>query len=285
MMRKVALVLFLSLAVAGGAFAANPSLSAGGGGMNVLDSDRAIVWSELPNLDGLIASSEVIGDLGLETEIANDFMISQFNTGITVARWWGGYYNGSGCGEIGVATNWNLRLYEDAGCTPGNLFLEALGQYSNENAVYCQAGIYPIFQYEANVWFPIMTDTRYWFSAQASSHAYPPQVGRVASASTVGCTTVFRSAFFSFPDWTASTEVFGVEYDASQEFEDADIPPPDWGACCIGDQGECQTVGNEYACEEMGGEWQGYFVPCDPNPCEITPVERSSWGRIKAQYR
>ncbi len=37
-------------------------------------------------------------------------------------------------------------------------------------------------------------------------------------------------------------------------------------------------------CDHLGGEWQGYHVPCSPNPCDVTPVKDSSWGRIKAQY-
>ncbi len=283
MMRKVALVLLLSLAVAGGAFAANPSLSAGGGGMNVLNSGRQVVWSEPPNLEGLIASSEVIGDFGLETEIANDFTIPWSSGGIYIARWWGGYYNGNGCGDIGVATNWNLRLYDDNGCAPGSLLQEFIGQHTNETFVHCQAGSYPIFQYEASVSFSILSDTRYWFSSQASSHGFPPQVGRLASASVVGCESMFRSAYFSFPDWTWSLDVFGLDFEASQEFDDfGDIP--EYGACCVGDQGECHTVTEDH-CADLGGEWYGELVDCHWDPCEITPVEDSSWGRIKAQYR
>ena len=234
MMRKVALALVLSLAFAGGVLAVDPSLSVGGGGMNVLDgSGRDVVWAEPPNLDGLIASSEVIGDLGLESEIATDFVLT-FDTSIGFVRWWGGYYNGNGCGEIGVATHWNLRLYDDAGCVPNQLIAEFLAVNSNEVSIGCQAGAFPMFEYWT--WIDCTTffaGNLYWFSAQASSHTFPPQVGRLAAAGVTNCESVFRSAFFGFPDWVATIDVFGISVDFSQRFENICNTPvveTTWGA-------------------------------------------------------
>jgi hypothetical protein len=219
MMRKVALVLALSFVVGGGALAANPSLSAGGGGMNVLDTGRNVAWSEPPNLDGLIASSEVIGDFGLESEIANDFVLGQ-NDLVTLARWWGGYYNGNGCGDTGYGTNWNLRFYDDGGCVPNNVIYETVGASANETSIGCQAGLYPLFSYEVDcVNVPVLANTLYWFGAQCGNHVFPPQVGRLASAQVVNCESVFKAPFFAFPDWVAAIDVFGVSVDFSQEFE------------------------------------------------------------------
>jgi hypothetical protein len=106
----------------------------------------------------------------------------------------------------------------------------------------------------------------------------------VAAGFVTGCDTVFKSAYFSYPDWTPGIDVFGVAFDASQEFEDGGIPPPDRGACCIGDQGECRMAEGESECDYLGGEWQGYDVSCNPNPCDVTPVKVSSWGQIKSLY-
>ena len=64
MMRKVALVLPVSMVAAGGALAVNPTLSGGRWRHERRRSGRTVVWSEPANLDGLIASSEVIGDFG-----------------------------------------------------------------------------------------------------------------------------------------------------------------------------------------------------------------------------
>ena len=235
MKRKIALVLALSLVVAGGALATNPTVSAGGGGeTNVLNTGRNVVWSEPPDLNGLIGSSEAIGDIGLESEIANDFILPQDDF-VTLARWWGGYYNGLGCGESAVGTNWNLRFYDDGGCAPGNVISETVGAFANETSVGCQSGSFPLFQYEVDcVNVPVVANTLYWFGAQCSNHVFPPQVGRLASAGVVNCTSVFKSAFFAFPDWVSAIDVFGVDVDFSQEFEDITCITPTvkttWGA-------------------------------------------------------
>lgn len=232
-MKKFAFVLALSFVVAGAAFAANPALMAGGtsGNHNVVASGREVCWSEPADLEGLIASSEIIAQYALETELANDFFLGVDNN-ITLARWWGGYYNNYGCGDIGYATNWNLRLYDDGGCMPQTTLSEDLGVFANETYIYCQGGFYPIFQYQAGVSWPIAMNTLYWFGCNTTDHIFPPQCGRVAALMITGCDTVFKSAYFSYPDWTPAIDVFGVAFDASQEFECGAVPTDNttWGA-------------------------------------------------------
>lgn len=284
-MRKVALVLVISVIVVSGAQAANFSPGAGGGGMNVVPSGRTVVWSEPANLDGFIASSEVISEYDFETELANDFTVTD-ELGINIARWWGGYFNGYGCSDIGYGTHWNLRFYEDGGCTPSTVLYEQVNAPASETYVSCQGGFYPIFQYQVDVLsFAPQANVLYWFGAQAADHVYPPQVGRLASASVVGCDSALKSAYLGYPDWTSVGDVFGVWFDVSQEFEGYNIPPPDWGACCIGDQGECEIVYTEAECEDLGGQWQGLYVHCQPNPCTVDPVKETTWGQIKHQYK
>jgi hypothetical protein len=231
--RKVALVLALGVVVAGNAWGANPELSAGGGGMNVLDSGREVLWSEPPNLNGLIVSSEIIADSGLESEIANDFVVT-VDAVLSVARWWGGYYGNYTCLEIGHGATWNLRFYGDGGCDPAGLIAEYLAADAHETSIACQFDIYPLFQYEAAIDVPIVGGNLYWFGAQATNHVYPPQVGRLASGGVVHCESVFKSVYFSYPDWTAAIDVFGIEVDFSQEFEGEAGPSPSrkatWGA-------------------------------------------------------
>jgi hypothetical protein len=227
MMRKVALVLALSLVVAGNALAINPSLSAGGAGPHQqYDSGRPeAVWSEPPDVNGLIASSEEIPDVGLESEIANDFVLAADDY-ICVARWWGGYFNGSGCGEVGYGTSWNLRFYDDGGCVPNNVIYETVGAYTNETSIGCQAGAFPMFEYEAVVSVQLIGGNLYWFAAQCSGHVFPPQVGRLAAMEVTNCESVFKSAFFAFPDWVSAIYLFGVSVDFSQEFQN-------WGCAIV----------------------------------------------------
>jgi parallel beta-helix repeat protein len=57
--------------------------------------------------------------------------------------------------------------------------------------------------------------------------------------------------------------------------------PP--GACCLVG-GACVVV-SEYACSAQQGLYRGNGTLCQPDPCGPTPIERTSWGRIKAAYR
>jgi hypothetical protein len=60
--------------------------------------------------------------------------------------------------------------------------------------------------------------------------------------------------------------------------------PPGWpGACCFPD-GSCVVEG-ELECQGNGGQFQGGAVPCEPNPCVPTPVEKTTWGKIKVRFR
>ncbi len=165
--------LALGIAFAAPVLAANPILSAGGGGQpNIVESGRNVCWSEPADLEGVIGSSEVIGQFDLETELANDFILTT-DTVITLARWWGGYYDNNGCQDAHISPTWNLRFFDDGGCVPVNMLAEyVIPDYAGETLVYCQGGYYPIFQYEGAVSFPATANVRYWFVAQAGDHVF-----------------------------------------------------------------------------------------------------------------
>jgi hypothetical protein len=228
-MRKLGVVLVLGL-IAGIASAEDyPILSAGGGGMNPLDYDRTIIWEDTPNLDGLIGSSEQILEFGLESELANDFLIE---AEVTICKWtwWGGYY-GYVPGDP-LVDYWNMRVYDDGGCVPLNVLLEIVTpSNANETFIYDQGG-FPIYEYWHCEAFPLQPNL-YWFGAQAGDHVFPPQWGRLAAEIVQLCDTVFKSAYFAFPDWIPAIDVFGQPYDASQRMEDDCATPVEmttWGA-------------------------------------------------------
>ncbi len=206
-MKTFAFVLALSLAFSGAVLASNPELFGPAPGGPPMGGDREVCWSEPDDPAGNIGSSEVIGAFALETEIANDFFFTTDET-ISLARWWGGYWNGSP-----IATNSNLRFYDDAGCVPGGVVAEWLNVEDNETLV----STYYVYYYELN--FPAMANTLYWFSAQFADHAFPPQCGRLATSIETSCPSVFRSVYFAYPDWTPASDVFGAFFEASQEFE------------------------------------------------------------------
>lgn len=55
--------------------------------------------------------------------------------------------------------------------------------------------------------------------------------------------------------------------------------PPPQGACCFG--ADC-VITTQSLCIAQGGAWFG--GECEPNPCAV-PVEETTWGAIKANYR
>lgn len=59
-------------------------------------------------------------------------------------------------------------------------------------------------------------------------------------------------------------------------------PPPAVGACCD-PEGVC-AVTTQGDCGEPS-VWYPEWTSCEPNPCSPVPVERSTWGRIKARYQ
>ncbi len=221
-MKKFAFVIALCF-VAGAALAEPVSFQAGPGGPpNVVPSGRDVCWSEPADLNGLIASSEQILAFGLESEIANDFVPTD---NITFVTFWGGYYNNSTPCSSGITTpGFNLKFYSDGGCVPAGTTPDVawVSPAFTETSVGCQQGVFPMFRWDFDLNaspIAVTAGNLYWFGGQLKDHAFPPQGGRLAAALVTGCDTVFRSVYFGYPDWTPAIDVFGVAFDASQEFQ------------------------------------------------------------------
>ncbi len=234
------LILLPAILLAAG-IAAEETLGADGGpvlgtpwtGMqNVIEGSRDACWSEPPDPEGLIGSSEQILDYGLESELANDFVPP--GDVISHATWWGGYYGNSNPCVPGVPTpGFNLRFYEDAGCVPGTVIADISVTTFNEESMGCQGGYYPLFKWDTDVNVPLVAGNLYWFGAQLKDHPFPPQGGRLAAGVVTGCESMFKSAFFSYPDWTRTTDVWDRALDMSQEFvcgAPSRALPTTWGA-------------------------------------------------------
>jgi len=66
------------------------------------------------------------------------------------------------------------------------------------------------------------------------------------------------------------------------DYTDCDpLPCEPYGACC--DEGYCYET-DEPTCLLGGGVFMGNHVRCEDVDC-MTPVQRSTWGRIKSSYR
>ncbi len=233
-MKKFAFVIAMSLVFVGAAMAAPVAFEPGPGGPpNVVPSGRDVCWSEPADLNGLIASSEQILAFGLESEVANDFV----PTGnISHVTFWGGYYNNSTPCSSGITTpGFNLKFYSDGGCVPSSTTPDVawiVATTFGETSVGCQSGAYPMFKWDIDVTVNATSGNLYWFGGQVLDHAFPPQGGRLAAATVTGCDSVFRSVYFGYPDWTPGIDVFGVAFDASQEFTCGGVvatQPSTWG--------------------------------------------------------
>lgn len=61
------------------------------------------------------------------------------------------------------------------------------------------------------------------------------------------------------------------------------LPIRPLGACCFG-EGYC-VIGSTGACQAASGAYMGDDTTCEPDPCQPTPVQSTTWGRIRASYR
>jgi hypothetical protein len=182
----------------------------------------------------LIGTSEQILALGLESEIANDFVST--SSLITHVTFWGGAYNTNIPCQAGVPVpGLNLRFYEDADCVPGTMIAALYlvpSQYTEESAG-CQSGWAPLYKWGADVSVNVVPAARYWFSGQISDHAFPPQFGRLCAFVWTDCLSMIKSAYFGYPDWTLCSDgVSGVWFEGSQEFECEAVVPvkgSSWG--------------------------------------------------------
>jgi hypothetical protein len=64
---------------------------------------------------------------------------------------------------------------------------------------------------------------------------------------------------------------------------DVGCAAPGSGACCLPDE-VCVLVPRD-ECLADNGVYQGDGTACEPNPCQLIPVQNTTWGRIKASYR
>jgi len=202
----------------------------GSGSHNPAPGGRDVCWSEPGDLDGFLGSSERIDMFGIESEIANDFIVE--GDFLTHATWWGGQYGTATCTPEWPTPGFNLRFSEDDNRAPGAMFAElATTDFTEEFLICGNNGFYPYYKYDADIGVIVPANTRCWFSAQFMSHPFPGQGGRLTTVSVTGCESMFKSAYWSYPDWTPAHLVWGPVCDFGQEFVCGTTPvqPATWG--------------------------------------------------------
>jgi hypothetical protein len=204
LMKKFAFVLALSMVVAGLSMAAEPEILLPGPGGNPAGIDRTVLWLDNPDFAANTGSSEIIGDYGLETEIANDFILD-FDACVMKVTWWGTYWNGYEGTPPG--SGFNLRFYMDAGCLPE---VYAFSEYLLPGDDCCEAladggDMFSQYIYEYCLEECLVAGL-YWFSVQMADHPFPPQHGRLGADMQQVCrarsgvsTSLIRSGCLRLP--------------------------------------------------------------------------------------
>jgi len=217
--------------VAGVSAASEPEMWLWGPGGNPADIEREVLWLDNPDFAGGAGSSEVIGAFDLWTEIANDFILEMDAT-IRKITWWGRYWNQYDGTPTG--SGFNLRFYMDIECVPEDApFLECLLPGDDCCEALADGGDqFSQYVYEYCLDLPLAAGL-YWFVAQMADHDFPPQWGRLEADWEQNCASMFRSPYFSYPEWVTASDIF-EPWDASQMFEDVCEPTAvenaSWGA-------------------------------------------------------
>jgi len=178
-----------------------------------------LLWSQALDCAGGLTSSEIISQLGLVTNSADDF---EFTAGksITGARWWFGVFSG----DYAPFSYWTITIFDDASCSPGNMLQQWTIPFNQSHELLACNVYWPDYSYWATLSpaFNAMPNTKYWISIQAGDHVFPGQWGWSVDLTTSGCSGALQSDFFGFNEYTPlnldfSFELYGTPYDVPME--------------------------------------------------------------------
>jgi hypothetical protein len=144
------------------------------------------VWSQLPDCANANAySCQLDQTSGYDFQIADDFLFTSFPGEITAVRWWILWYNSP---EYLAPTSFNIYIYNDVSCLPGNLVAQWNVPFANANEdATCFTG-FPAREYWAtlNPAFLPIVNQHYWIVTQPVM-IFPPQTGIPVSATQNLC--------------------------------------------------------------------------------------------------
>lgn len=232
-------------------------------GLDAFDCDGrvSVEFQQLPNgFSGLAAQDD--GCYPFLAEMADNF-VGQENYVLGLG-WWGVYWNGSST----PPDHFRFTVFADDGGKPGAMLQSSTATDFNET-VGDPNGYCAQFDDFFGAW-----EVPYHFSLTAV-FCFPPQWGW-ATGDGDASQAHFRSEFFGYPDWVTAEEAFLASYDMAWIVYEAHDDPA-FVNCCWPD-GSCGSV-PYYECDGGG-------VPVsDCEACGATPVDRTTFGRLKALYR
>jgi hypothetical protein len=145
-----------------------------------------LVWSQLPNCEGDIWSSQSDLVYPFDSKVADDFLFTSEPGAIGIARWWIGWWNP---GNYAAPSSFNIFIYNDLNCRPGNLVAQWNIPLADAHEDAGCLVILPSREYwaELNPPFQPVVNQHYWIVFQPVL-VYPPQTGMVTCTSQALCT-------------------------------------------------------------------------------------------------
>jgi hypothetical protein len=181
--------------------------------------DVVAKWTQLPDLAGSAVSSEWCDDIGLITDMADDFYCEDGDP-VVALEWWCTFYNCVVYAPPSPIDFFVVRFYAYTGsCTPGvALYDEAIYTWTEE---YTPGGdMYSQFHYTAELPVPFLQEAgnTYWIQIQAV-HIRTDycQYGwaQCLAEDQWGCEAVLKSDYFGVPNWTALSALIGYHFEPS----------------------------------------------------------------------
>jgi hypothetical protein len=210
------------LAVAGFAWAGNTIDSPAPFGNDVQETDwdpvkEVIVkWAQLPDLEGSAVSSEWCDDIGLITDMADDFYCADGDP-VVALEWWCTFYNCQSDPPSPIDF-FVVRFYADTGnCLPGMvLYDEAIYTWTEE---FTPGGdMFSQLHFTADLPVPFLQEAgnSYWIQIQAvHTRTGYCQYGwaQCVVDDQWGCEAVLKSDYFGVYDWTALSILVGYHFE------------------------------------------------------------------------
>lgn len=216
-------IVLMVLVVAGFAWASNTLDSPTDPGNTTPDpgwqpvKDVVVKWAQLPDFAGSAVSSEWCDDIGLITDMADDFYCEDGDP-VVALEWWCTFYNCGANPPPSPIDFFVVRFYaEGSNCIPGAaLYDEAIYTWTEE---YSAGGdMFSQFHYTADLPIPFLqeADTTYWIQIQAV-HIRTDYCQYGWAQCLVddqwGCEAVLKSDYFGVPNWTALSILIGYHFE------------------------------------------------------------------------
>jgi hypothetical protein len=157
-----------------------------------------LVWSQLPDCEGNVYASQLAPAYPFDAKMADDFLFPASPGPITAVRWWTGFWNGT----YVAPASFNILIYDDLSCLPGNLVTSWNIPFAVANE---DAGCSPFYE-SREYWgslvpaFNPLPGQHYWIVIQPVLD-FPPQSGIFASIAQNLC---FAAQYFDLlggPVW------------------------------------------------------------------------------------